>query len=817
MSSTNIQSAIDNLNAVASASNEIMSNIRQAITAKNVTVNENISLSTINEDILKINASKPLNEQNLRIWNSKILDTTIDLKSITYGNGVYVAVGNNLVAYSYDRENWFTTRLSEVELGEIFNSICYIGSQGLSEFLIVSNKGNIRTIKFSNLNEILWTSYTNPDTSKRGLNRVRFINNEYIMVGDHGTIISGSSLNNLTKKVAPNTKKYLDIIFTGNEYIIVGDSCILTSEDGIQWSNSSFTTDTYFTGVTYANGKTVAVGYRYDNGSPIGVVYRKIDEESWEMVLSPDENLYKSQFNAITYSKGLFVAVGHRGFIAYSVDGETWILHNHEARNIFDIEFCTDEHCFIGCGMRGTLYFSDIPKALATPETVEIGKKFPNNYEYGVLNGKWSKYDYRTFAPTGLDTSIPDKDLEDIIYDAENDELYLASYSGSVYKYTGYVKNENSTIMNYITKIKEDETKPLYTISQSPDKIVVAGVNGYIAYIDKTATDNTTWTEINDLNINNADINHMNYANNMFIGVTSTGAIADTGSSAIITSTDGITWTIKDSGIQQRLNKIRYLNNLYIITTNEGKILYSKDLNSWTTVQIIPTPTNINMNSIVYGNGIYVASNSENGIYTSLDLITWTKNTSITSIITDIKFFKNKFFACGLSGVLLTSTDGITWTVKQTGTTENLLKLINVSSILYLIGSNLNDEGYIIPLEMFNDSYIPDFQFGSFAPTAETFNINLQFEPSKVIIMLEGQDIDGKRFCKINIANTTLEERFIVNGNSVSTYTIYNNGTDDGTFITEEENVINGNVVTVKLPSAQYYDGTCKYDFYAIK
>jgi hypothetical protein len=72
--------------------------------------------------------------------------------------------------------------------------------------------------------------------------------------------------------------------------------------------------------------------------------------------------------------------------------------------------------------------------------------------------------------------------------------------------------------------------------------------------------------------------------------------------------------------------------------------------------------------AIAYGNGIYVRG-STTGLESSTDLITWTlRATPCASGASIFVYYLNSlFFAADSNGILLTSSDAITWTAKTTG------------------------------------------------------------------------------------------------------------------------------------------------------
>jgi len=83
--------------------------------------------------------------------------------------------------------------------------------------------------------------------------------------------------------------------------------------------------------------------------------------------------------------------------------------------------------------------------------------------------------------------------------------------------------------------------------------------------------------------------------------------------------------------------------------------------------------TTKNLWGVTYGNGLFVTVGWNGTILTSSDGITWTERTSGTPIdLYGITSRNGLFVTVGESGTILTSPDGITWTERTSGTTKYL-------------------------------------------------------------------------------------------------------------------------------------------------
>lgn len=80
-----------------------------------------------------------------------------------------------------------------------------------------------------------------------------------------------------------------------------------------------------------------------------------------------------------------------------------------------------------------------------------------------------------------------------------------------------------------------------------------------------------------------------------------------------------------------------------------------------------------NFNSVCFGNGIFVTVGNSGKISTSSDGVSWQAKTSgTTESLKRIEFLNSTFIAIGDFGTILTSTDANNWTVRNSGTTKDL-------------------------------------------------------------------------------------------------------------------------------------------------
>ena len=278
-------------------------------------------------------------EQNLATPNSNIiLNGTLTLGggtlyAITYGNGLYVAVGTNgsgnqQIRTSSDAITW--TSITTGATG-ILRAITY----GNGLYVAVGNSGTNQQI-YTSSDAITWTLRTTGlgtgGVTYATLRGITYGNGLYVAVGDS----SGSGINvqvytssdaiTWTLRTTGLTQSGLlnGIIYANGLFVIVGFSVrIYTSSDAITWTPISGLGGGSLNAITYANGLYVAAG---SDSSSNQQIYTSSNAITWTLRttgLANNGNLY-----GITYANGLYFAAGIlTGIQIYSSsDAITWTL-----------------------------------------------------------------------------------------------------------------------------------------------------------------------------------------------------------------------------------------------------------------------------------------------------------------------------------------------------------------------------------------------------------------------------------------------------------------------------------------------------------
>ena len=177
-----------------------------------------------------------------------------------------------------------------------------------------------------------------------------------------------------------------------------------------------------------------------------------------------------------------------------------------------------------------------------------------------------------------------------------------------------------------------------------------------------------------------------------FYGVASRAGlhVASGASGAIYTSTNGIDWIARSSGKSGLLMNVNGDGPLWVVVGDGGAIVTSTNGLDWTSRT---SPTNALFRGVAYGNGIYVACGDGGAIVRSTDGATWTAvssgtNLSLQGVGYGMDFVNSGdtnqvptenplFVVVGANGLILTSTNGVSWTQRTSGTT------VYISDVMY--------------------------------------------------------------------------------------------------------------------------------------
>jgi hypothetical protein len=295
-------------------------------------------------------------------------DNKIDFHDITYGNGIFVAVGKKetastlsyAIVYSTDGLTWNV--VDEKFGGRDFISIAY----GNNLFLVITG-GRDSKIAYSN-NGIDWILKDNQLGGfdwAWGRKHIVFGNNIFVAIND-GIVYSanGETWDHVEKKDIFDKYTSVDCLFYGNKRFYAGtdDGRLAYSYDGKTWNIVNYDFGSLpIRSIAYGNNRLLVFSYLSHREFFLGMGHSDVfgckisysdDGKTWHSTewqfseRSAEYHSIEKNYNLwgwirdITYSNGYFVAVGAGENVAYSKDGVTWEYadddHSYDHNNEYD-------------------------------------------------------------------------------------------------------------------------------------------------------------------------------------------------------------------------------------------------------------------------------------------------------------------------------------------------------------------------------------------------------------------------------------------------------------------------------------------------
>lgn len=188
-----------------------------------------------------------------QIASNTATETQNRFNSITYGNGVYVAVGSgdHLFRYSTDFIKWdYFPNIRANNTSAILAS-----TYGNGVFLQGGNDGFIQ----SSTDGYTWTTRTSGTTST--INGLTYGNGIFVLVGNGGTLRTSADGITWTARTPGTTSNIRAVIYGNSRWVWCGDTgAIGYGTSSTSWATASSGTTTNLTAITYGNGIFLAAG-----------------------------------------------------------------------------------------------------------------------------------------------------------------------------------------------------------------------------------------------------------------------------------------------------------------------------------------------------------------------------------------------------------------------------------------------------------------------------------------------------------------------------------------------------------------------------
>lgn len=255
-----------------------------------------------------INPISSVSKQNT---SANVFDLWEPLKSVAYGNGQFIAVGERVIlrAESSDITNWKGTAFDIVNGGllEDWKNI----SHDSNRFTVTANSKNIRVkLDSTQYNDLVtdWSIINNSGSnniSDNSWNSVAYGNDHYVVVSNNTTSNNNIAAYNINTNIwnyVNNSNPYNSIVFGNGTFVAVGANGVISySTDTTTWTQSYYLNNTNWTSVRYLNNYFIAVA----NSGTTRIVF-SFDGVNWTV-----SNSLLSDWNDLTYGENLYMIVAN--------------------------------------------------------------------------------------------------------------------------------------------------------------------------------------------------------------------------------------------------------------------------------------------------------------------------------------------------------------------------------------------------------------------------------------------------------------------------------------------------------------------------
>lgn len=373
-----------------------------------------------------------------KYWVSRTAAAVSTWYSVTYGNGLFVAVSSSgLVMTSPDGITW-TSRTAAAA------STWYSVTYGNGLFVAVAGSGSPQVM--TSPDGITWTGRTAAAASL--WHSVTYGNGLFVAVAYSGTrVMTSPDGITWTGRSTPSngSATYKGVTYGNGLFVAVAQSAnsqVITSPDGITWTLRTAANTNTWKSIAFGNNIFVAVsetGTNHAMTSPDGI--------TWTARTQPENNIWTS----VTYGNGLFVAVAASGTnrVMTSPDGITWTAQAASENNDWN-SVVSGNGIFAAVSLTGT------NRVMTSPDNnVRVGIATANPDQSSVLDIASSNKGLlipRMSAPLRLAISAPATALRVYDSDSARDMVYTPSgWKGYRYTSDAIPAASLDTITSYLT------------------------------------------------------------------------------------------------------------------------------------------------------------------------------------------------------------------------------------------------------------------------------------------------------------------------------------------------------------------------------
>lgn len=637
-------------------------------------------------------------------WLAVNTVTTKQLNAVAFGNGVFVAVGDGATAISSpDGLTWTARSLPSSPL-QNFVGVAF----GNGTFVAVNFVNEV----FTSTDGIAWTKVVNSSVGPFW-NNLKYVGGTFVLVGQSSTSgriatsANGTTWN--TEKLLSSTSGISDVVFGNGKWVGVSASRYFT------WASAdaSDATSAAFSGlgdaVGFVNGLFVS-----DN------CYVSTNGTAWSRGSYPSVDI-----NDMVTAGNLLVAAG--SVMMSTVDGRVWSVHtrtlqqagvnNHNYNNqpvsgevwdeiqYYDFQTVLRNQRF---GVGGVIADPANLASLVSPTTNTLRDAHSFSAgggmavgENGVIVRYSSGQNAWTNVPSGTTVS-----LRSIAASADANVVVVGG-GGTILRSA----NSGQSWGGVTSGTTENLNRVIYATGAGFNYFVAVGDNGVI----RKSANGTTWTALNSgttkrlMSIGYRTVGNVklvalaedstvlyseNHGTNWSAITVNTprpitygspdGVTGYAGDGIRMTTGDGTNWSYTFPSVSGILG-LGHGNGRFVALSGVNRMT-STDLVNWN----IATTTHSHY-AVTFGNGLLVSVGEGNSTFSngfvsvSMDGSRWLPQATPTTVFLNAATYaQGKFVAVGANGTILTSTNGVNWANRTTGSTSAQLRDVAYGNGLFV-------------------------------------------------------------------------------------------------------------------------------------
>ncbi len=268
-------------------------------------------------------------------WTRQAFGNYKKIRSIVYGDSLFVAVGDTGVYTSKDGVTW-EKRTSGAK--QTFRQVVFIKDQ----FLAFRTLGGI----LRSSDGVTWETMAG-DTTNAFIS-MTYGDSQFVALMNDGKLYTSTDAAAWTLRDSGTSRTYLSVAYGNNRFVAAGgNGAIASSSDGITWTQQTSGVRAGLNSVVFVDSAFLAVG-KY------GDIVSSTDGISWtvEIKRPVTEELF-----SVVYGRNLFAAVGFGGTIVTSPDAEVWTRQVSGTTNtLYDVMYADSQ--FLAVGDAGTILSS---------------------------------------------------------------------------------------------------------------------------------------------------------------------------------------------------------------------------------------------------------------------------------------------------------------------------------------------------------------------------------------------------------------------------------------------------------------------------